>query len=139
MHLDHSSAVRADVSRQNYSVCPRYWYVDATSKCSRCKKMFCFTIADQKRWYEELGFYVDSYAKNCRACRNDERKQKSLRQAYDRDIEATLCSNDIVAKKCLADVIDELCSYNSALPAKLHENRRLLNKQILRLTQQVDK
>ncbi|MFN9541417.1 MAG: zinc-ribbon domain containing protein, partial [Planctomycetota bacterium] len=55
LHLDHDSAVRADVSRQNYSVCPRYWYVDATFRCSRCSETFKFTAAEQKRWYEELG------------------------------------------------------------------------------------
>lgn len=136
LHLDHDSAVRADVSRQNYSVCPRHWYVDATFKCSRCSKIFCFTAAEQKRWYEEFGFYVDSYAKSCPTCRHDERKRKSLRQEYDRDIESTLQSKDIDTKKRLADIIDELCSCDPELPMKIHENRRILGQQITRITTQ---
>jgi hypothetical protein len=136
LHLDHESAVRADVSRQNFSVCPRHWYIDATFKCSRCAETFQFTAAEQKRWYEELGFYVDSYAKNCPACRYDERKRKTLRQEYDRDIESTLRSKDIDTKNHMANIIDELCSCDADLPVKLHENRRVLGQQIARITTQ---
>lgn len=132
LHLDHDSAVRADVSRQNYSVCPRHWYIDATFRCSRCSKTFCFTAVEQKRWYEELGFYVDSYAKNCPGCRSDDRKRKSLRQEYDRDIGLALRSKDVETKKHMACVIDELCAYEADLPAKIHANRNVLGQQISR-------
>ncbi len=138
LHLDHDSAVRADVSRQNYSVCPRYWYVDATFRCSRCPETFQFTAAEQKRWYEELGFYVDSYAKNCPACRHDERKRKLLRHEYDRDIEATLQSKDLESKKHLANVIDELYSCETDLPDKIHANRKVLGNQIARIETKSD-
>ena len=138
LHLDHDSAVRADVSRQNYSVCPRHWYIDATFKCPRCSKEFQLTAAEQKQWCEELGFYVDSYAKNCPACRHDERKRKSLRQEYDRDIETTLQSTDVDAKKRLATIIDDLCSSEADLPLKIHENRKILGRQIARITSKND-
>lgn len=138
LHLDHATAVRANVSRQNYSVCPRHWYIDATFSCSRCLKAFCFTAAEQKQWYEELGFYVDSYAKTCGECRRDERKRKALRQTYDRDIESDLQSKDINAKQQLAIIIDELCTCDHDLPMKLHENRATLGRQITRLTTQND-
>ncbi len=133
LDLDHDSAVRADVSKQNYSVCPRHWYIDATFKCSRCSKTFCFTAAEQKKWYEDLGFYVDSCAKDCLNCRHDKRVQKTLRQKYDRDIESTLNSNDAEEKQRLVDVIDRLCSLDSALPARIHENRKTLGEQIARI------
>ncbi|MBX3416289.1 MAG: zinc-ribbon domain containing protein [Pirellulaceae bacterium] len=138
LHLDHATAIRANISRQNYSVCPRYWYVDAVFKCSRCSENFCFTAAEQKRWYEELGFYVDSYAKNCQDCRRDERKRKELRQIYDHEIEVTLQSKDIEAKKRLASLIDEMCSFEAVLPQKIHENRRVLGRQIDRSKNQCD-
>ena len=134
LHLDHDSAVRADVSRQNFSVCPRHWYVDATFKCSRCAETFCFTADLQKRWYEELGFYVDSYARNCASCRRDKRIRKHLRQKYDRDIESTLQSMDINAKNRMANIIDELYSCDPELPGKIHENRKTLGLQIARIT-----
>ena len=130
LHLDHATAVRADVSRQNYSVCPRHWYVDATFKCSRCSETFCFTAVEQQRWYEELGFYVDSCAKNCPACRRDDRKRKLLRQEYDRGIKSALQSNDLAAKKHMAAVIDELYACDSTLPIKIHVNRKVLGRQI---------
>jgi uncharacterized protein (DUF433 family) len=138
LHLDHDSAVRADVSRQNYSVFPRHWYVDATVKCSRCSESFYFTVLEQKRWYEDFGFYVDSFAKDCPKCRRDERTQKALRQEYDRAIEETMNSDGVEAKQRLADIIDELCSFDFALPAKIHENRKILGKQIARLTELKD-
>ena len=138
LHLNHDSAIRADVSRQNYSVCPRHWYVDATFKCTRCSDTFCFTAAEQKRWYEELGFYVDSYAKNCPTCRRDDRQKKLLRQRYDRDIESTLQSKDVESKKHLANVIDELYSYGADLPQKMHANRKVLGNQIARIETEND-
>lgn len=138
LHINHASAIRADVSRQNYSVCPRHWYVDATFKCSRCSETFCFTAAEQKRWYEELGFYVDSYPKNCPACRRNNRQKTRLRQEYDRDIESTLQSKDVESKKHLANVIDELYSCDSDLPDKIHTNRRILGKQIARIETEND-
>lgn len=135
LRLDHNSAVRADISRQNYSVCPRYWYVNAIFQCARCSETFCFSAAEQKHWYEELGFYVDSYAKTCLACRQDKRKQKSLRQVYDRGIESSLQSKDIDTKKQMADIIDAMYSCEADLPLGIHENRKRLAKQIRQITE----
>ena len=38
--MDYASAVRADTEKQNCSICPRYWYVDATFSCARCGALF---------------------------------------------------------------------------------------------------
>ena len=130
VHLDHATAIRANTSLQHFSVCPRHWYVDAVFKCSRCSKTFCFTADEQKQWYEELGFYVDSYAKNCLECRRVERRRKELRQIYGREIKMTLQSNDIDSKKRLTAIIDEWCSCEADLPRKIHENRKVLGRQI---------
>ena len=133
LNLDHDTAVRADISRQNFSVCPRYWYVDATFRCSQCKTSFCFTTAEQKLWYEELGFYVDSCAKDCQNCRKNNRQKKELRQEYDRDIQIALESADIELKNRLCSVIDDLCSFETELPNRIHQNRHALAKQIERI------
>lgn len=137
LHLDHDNAVQADISRQNYTVCPRHWYVDATFRCSTCGESFVFSAAEQKFWYEELGFYVDSRAKNCLTCRRNERRKKALRQQYDRDVEVTLRSGDLQAKRALAEVIDELLSMDDCLPARIHDNRKQLAGQIARLERKV--
>src|SRR4051794_10797523 len=67
-HLDYSTAVRADISQQNFSVCPRHWYIDAAFHCSRCDQSFVFTADEQKFWYEQLKFWIDSIPKECATC-----------------------------------------------------------------------
>jgi len=134
--LDHDSAIRADISRQNYTVFPRYWYVDATSHCARCNALYSFTAGEQILWYEELGFYVDSTPNYCLKCRKHNRRKKRLRQEYDRDIKTTLESNDMDLKKQLAEVIDLLCSFEIDLPDRMHHNRHTLAKQIAKTPRQ---
>ena len=67
--LDYSTAVRADTSKQDFSVYPRHWYLDATFCCFRCGRSFVFSADEQRYWYEELKFHVDSKAKHCGECR----------------------------------------------------------------------
>jgi hypothetical protein len=130
VRLDYATAVKADVARQNYTSVPRTWYVDATFVCPRCGGEFCFSTAEQRHWYEELGFYVDAHAKHCPACRAALRAEKQRRQEYDRDIAAALGSDDLTLKQRIAAAIDELCESGAELPDKIHENRRILALQI---------
>lgn len=133
LRLDYDSAIKADTSRQNYTVAPRHWYVDATFRCDRCRGEFQFTAAEQKAWYEGLAFYVDSRAEACRACRRELRRLKSLRQEYDREIAHVLAGKEVAAKVHLASVVDRLLEAGEDLPAKVLEHRELLAKQISRL------
>jgi hypothetical protein len=71
--MDYSTATRADVARQNYSVCPRHWYIDAIFKCVSCGEDFLFSVSEQRFWYESRRFYVDSRPIRCVACRKKER------------------------------------------------------------------
>jgi Probable zinc-ribbon domain len=61
LRIDYGSAVAADIERQNCSICPRYWYVDTIFPCDRCGSEFVFTVAEQRLWYEEYGFWIDSF------------------------------------------------------------------------------
>jgi len=131
-HLDYESAIRADVSRQDFTDAPRHWYMDATFRCVRCGEEFRFTAAEQKLWYEEFRFYVDSRPNECPPCRRELRALKSLRQDYDRDIAEALASGDLDLKIRVARVVDQLCEAGVALPAKVHANRALLARQIAR-------
>ena len=70
------SAERADITRQNYTVCPRHWYVDAIFRCADCGTEFHFPASEQQFWYEELKFYVDSLPRRCPGCRKKERARK---------------------------------------------------------------
>src|SRR5882724_5042116 len=83
LHIDYSTAVRADIRKQDFVTCPRHWYVDASFRCTRCEQAFLFSSEEQFFWYEELKFFVDARPKQCKTCRGELRELKALRQEYD--------------------------------------------------------
>lgn len=134
LHLDYATAVKADVSKQNYSVCPRHWYINAAFHCARCGDAFVFTADEQKFWYEELSFWIDSRAKHCGECRRELRELKALRQEYDREVSAVLMRDaSLERKQRLLEVMDSLDGFGVSLPEKVCENRRILVTQIEQL------
>jgi hypothetical protein len=133
--IDYGSAVKADPERQNCSICPRYWYVDTTFPCDRCGAEFEFKATEQRVWYEEYGFWIDSLPKHCLACRRQLRDLKATRQEYDRFVAEALRTADIEIKRRLADVIDRLYELGGPLPARINENRRCLALQIAKSEQ----
>ena len=78
--LDYGTAMRAEVTKQDYTVCPRHWYIDATFKCIDCGKHFLFSADEQRFWYEQRRFFVDSIPTRCPACRKKERARKLAAQ-----------------------------------------------------------
>src|SRR6476620_10468101 len=58
-----------DLSKQNFTVTPRCWYIDAEFPCQDCNKTFLFSANEQRFWYEDLRFYVDSLPIRCPNCR----------------------------------------------------------------------
>ena len=130
LRRDYSSAVRADVEKQNCSICPRYWYVDAVFPCRRCGDEFIFSAAEQRVWYEDYGFWVDAVPAHCLSCRRTLRELKSARQEYDQTVTRVLDAGDIEAKRRLAAVIDLLYELGGELPARINETRRRLAKHI---------
>jgi len=135
LRIDYGSAVRADPERQNCSICPRYWYVDTIFPCDRCDSKFTFSAAEQRIWYEEYGFWIDSLPKHCLACRRELRELKAARQEYDRGVEEALHSADPELKKGLARLIDQLYELGGELPLRINENRRRLARQLSKLDQ----
>jgi hypothetical protein len=99
LHIDCASAVRANPGRQNCSICPRYWYVDAIFRCDRCGEEFAFTAAEQRAWYEEYRFWVDSLPRHCLGCRRELRELKAARRDYDQLIEQGLRTDDFELKR----------------------------------------
>ena len=133
LRVNYASAIRADISRQDYSVYPRCWYMDAEVKCDRCEKSFVFSADEQRFWYEDARFYVDSFPRQCKACRRELRELKSLRQEYDRDITAVLADRSNLSKKQrLVDIVKTLESGGVRLPEKVREHCRMLQEQIER-------
>ena len=54
--IQYGTAVRSDISKQNYAVCPRHWYIEATFKCQDCGSDFSFSVEEQRFWYEKRRF-----------------------------------------------------------------------------------
>ena len=132
LRLDYDSAIKADITKQEPDISPRYWYIDATIPCDRCRSDFLFSAGEQKAWYEDYRFYVWSFPKQCQPCRRELRHLKALRQEYDREIAGALRSADVDLKTRIATVIDELCEAGIALPDKALDKRSILAKQIAR-------
>ena len=130
VRLKYDTAVRAEPDKQNCSICPRYWYLDAVFRCDRCGSEFEFTAAEQRLWYEEYGFWVDSRPKHCLACRRGLRTLKTLRQEYDRTVALVLEQGDLASKSRLALVIDQLYECGGELPPRINDVRRRLARQI---------
>jgi hypothetical protein len=130
LRLDYQSAAKANTAQQNFSTAPRYWYIDASAPCEHCGSVFRFTADEQRVWYEEYGFYVDSFPKRCPACRHDQRRYKALQQEYDCNITAALGSADVELKLRLISIIDVLSESGKKLPGKMHENRSRLANQL---------
>lgn len=130
VRMDYASAVRSNPDKQNRSICPRYWYVDAFFLCDRCGSEFLFSAAEQRVWYEEYGFWVDSIPKHCLPCRRERRELRAARREYDESVERVLEHGDLEGRKRLAQVIDELYELGGSLPPRINENRRRLAKLI---------
>jgi hypothetical protein len=132
LHLDYASAVRANPEKQNRSICPRHWYLDSVFPCDHCGERFTFTGAEQRVWYEEYGFWIDSRPKHCPDCRRTFRHLKTARQEYDRSIDEALRSQNVELKERVVAVIDRLYELGGELPLRINENRARLARQLAR-------
>ena len=74
----------ADVSRQNFALYPRVFYVDMLVRCRECQRPFLFFAKEQQHWYEGLGFYVDADCVHCPVCRKKFHRQQALLKRYGR-------------------------------------------------------
>lgn len=97
-------AVRGDPRRQTYCCDPpRYYYVEQARTCVQCGAAFVFGAAEQKHWYETLGFRLDVTAVRCPPCRRRRRSDRAIRQTLALAVgEAAARPDDPVALVALA-------------------------------------
>jgi hypothetical protein len=131
-HLDYKTAQRADVSKQHCTVCPRHWYMDATFVCCDCGQEFVFTASEQRYWYEDRRFWIDSLPKRCLPCRKAERSRLDLRKRYDALITEALSQSTIEQKQQLVEIIDALELAEGKIPERMATNRSTLQAQLSR-------
>jgi len=125
--MDYSTAQRADISKQNYSICPRHWYVDAAFRCRDCRNEFVFTASEQRFWYEDKRFWIDSLPTRCPACRKEQRTLLNLRKRYDASIAAAMGACPPETKRELIAIIDELELAEGEIPERMKQNRITLH------------
>ena len=129
--MDYATAKRADVEKQNYTVCPRHWYIDAVFVCRDCGQEFVFSADEQFFWYEVKKFYVDSIPRRCAKCRKAERAKLELRKEYDAAIAEALgggAKDEL--KRRMIEIVDELEAGEETIAERMKDNRERLRGQL---------
>jgi hypothetical protein len=134
-HLDYGSAIRGNPQKQNCSVCPRYWYIDADFNCANCRKEFTWTAGEQKAWFEDYFFWVDSCPRHCKKCMADRRHLESLRKEYDSTVSAARKRSATDQKHRVIEIVRELESAFGHLPETMIATKRLFERQIQKAQQ----
>lgn len=120
-----NTAVRADLDRQTPATVPVTHYFDLARTCRDCGQRFIFFAKEQKYWYEELGFGLDSDGVRCVPCRKNQQGLARAKATYDALF--PLEDRDEVANLKMADACLALIE-GGVFPLRQVENvRRLLN------------
>jgi hypothetical protein len=77
------TAVAADLSKQTSATIPVTHYYDEDRICRKCGRHFIFFALEQKYWYEELHFTLDSDCVCCSECRKSNQSIARKRKKYE--------------------------------------------------------
>jgi hypothetical protein len=130
--IDYPTAVRADVSKQDYTVAPRHWDVDAKCRCRSCRAEYVWSASEQKQWFEEFRFNVSSKPKECPTCRVRRRRAIRLGQEYAAKVAQARSHGTAELKNRIVEIIDELEAYWGRVPNKVRETREIFRRQLSR-------
>jgi Probable zinc-ribbon domain len=78
-----NTAISANMSLQTPATIQVTHYFDVKRKCRDCGRPFIFFAAEQKYWYEDLGFGLDSDCVRCVPCRNTQQDISQTQQRYE--------------------------------------------------------
>jgi hypothetical protein len=131
VYVDYDSAIRADISKQDFSVAPRHWYVDCDFLCTKCRQEFTWTAREQQVWFEEYRFWVDSQPRLCKRCKAAERRLDDLRREYDATVTAARDHGTPEQKRRIIDIVRELQTSLSHLPQKMLDTMQLFEHQTM--------
>ena len=130
LSLDHTTAIRGNPEKQNHGVCPRHWYVDAVFECVRCGEQFTWTAGEQKAWFEDYFFWIDSVPRHCMQCGADRRRIDDLRKEYDSTVAAARENGTSEQKRRIIEIVTELEIELGKLPEKMIETKKLFKRLI---------
>lgn len=103
------TAIPANLKKQTPATIPVTHYYDVRRVCEDCGERFLFFALEQKHWYEELGFPLDSDCVRCVACRKRQQGIAQARQRYEElfPIELRTAEENLeMAERCV-DLIDD--------------------------------
>lgn len=127
--VHQNTAVRANIEKQNYSVCPRHWYIDADFKCEQCAREFTWTAEEQKAWFENYFFWIDSQPRHCRECSGELRRLLELRKEYDATVATARDHGTPDQKSRIIQIVSELQRVIGRLPEKMTQTKELFEHQ----------
>jgi hypothetical protein len=78
-----NTAVPADLTRQTPATVPVTHYFDLERPCRDCNRPFIFFAEEQKFWYEQLGFGLESDCVRCVDCRKKQQGIARQREVYE--------------------------------------------------------
>ena len=86
--LQNSRAIAANPAKQLFCNWPPYLaYFDVTLQCVECHASFTFADHEQRYWYEQLGFWVQSRPKRCVTCRRAQRQRRETAAVLQKAVE----------------------------------------------------
>ncbi|MCA9195794.1 MAG: zinc-ribbon domain-containing protein [Planctomycetales bacterium] len=121
-----NTAVLADPSKQTRATIPVTHYFDLERRCRDCKRQFIFFAEEQKHWYEELGFGLESDCVRCTECRKKQQGVGRLRERYESLFHIEEKSEQQILE--LADCCLQLVEQSVFSQKRLEFARMLLNK-----------
>jgi len=120
------TAILADLTRQTPAMVAVTHYFDLDRVCIDCDRRFIFFAAEQKHWYEELGFGLESECVRCVDCRKREQGLTQTAQRYEELFHVpnrTAAQNLEMAESCLVLIESQVFSGRQT-----QHVRMLLNK-----------
>lgn len=120
------TALEADLQRQTSCPVPLLYYHDLRRTCTDCDRPFIFFAAEQKYWYEEIGFTLDSDCRQCVPCRKTRQEHARRRERYEELLHRssqTAAENLELAECCLA-----MIEAGDFSPRKTQRVRQMLNR-----------
>ena len=115
---------RADVAKQNLGLgTPYAAYVDRPFRCEDCGAPSVFSAAEQRHWFETLGFLIWVYPKQCAPCRAERRRKKRANRALAEAL-AGLDTDDPSQLEAVARLYDEIGAAEKATTFRARAKNR---------------
>ncbi len=121
-----NTAIEADISKQTITTMGVTHYFDERRTCRECDAPFIFFAAEQKHWYEDLGFSLEADCVHCIHCRKKRQAIAAMRERYEQLFHVAALSEAErieMAECCLSLVEAGVFS-----PRKTEQVRALLNR-----------